>query len=115
MKTHLASLINALSLILLSSWGYLASETPSVTALIPAIIGVLLLFFIKGLKSEKKVPAHIAVLLTILVFVGLIMPLLGALKRNDASALLRVSIMLTTTLIAIISFIQSFVRARKNT
>ena len=113
MKAHTASLINALILIALSLWGYFSSETPSMTALIPTAIGVVLLALNNGVKKENKVIAHIAVLLTLLALIGLVKPLFGALERGDTMAVLRVAIMLFFTAIAMIRFIRSFIEARK--
>jgi hypothetical protein len=114
MKAHTASLIHAIVLIALSGWGYLASGTPSVTAMIPVAIGIVLLFLNKGIKAENKVIAHIAVLLTLLVLFGLIKPLTGALGREDTLAMVRVSVMILATLLAMVYFVKSFVEARKN-
>jgi hypothetical protein len=97
----------------LSLWGYFSSDTPSVTALIPAIIGFILLLCNKGVKRENKVIAHVAVLLTLIVLFGLIKPLMGALDRNDNAAAARVLVMVVTTIFAIISFVKSFIDARK--
>ena len=72
MKAHIASLVNAVSLIGLSLWGYLASSSPSITALIPTFIGVVLIALNNGVKKENKVVAHIAVLLTLLILGGLV-------------------------------------------
>ncbi|MEM6866392.1 MAG: hypothetical protein AAF575_14480 [Bacteroidota bacterium] len=113
MKAHSASLLNAILLIGLSAWGYLSSETPSITALIPAIIGLLLVLCNKGVKNENKVVAHIAVLLTLLVLIGLIKPLTGALGRNDSMAVIRVVIMILSTVVALVFFVKSFIDARK--
>lgn len=115
MKTHTVSLINALTLIVLSLWGYLGSETPSITALIPAFVGVVLLALNGGIKKQNKVIAHIAVLLTFIILIGLIKPLTGALERADYGALARVVLMLLTTLWALGAFIKSFIEARKKT
>ena len=114
MKAHTASLINAVLLIGLSAWGYLASDTPSVTALIPAIIGVILLALNKGVKAENKLIAHIAVVLTLLILVGLIKPLQGAMGREDSMAIMRVVIMIASTVFAMIFFVKSFIDAKKN-
>ncbi len=107
-------MINAIALISLSLWGYLASETPSVTALIPTFIGVALLAMNRGVKNENKIIAHVAVLLTLLVLAGLIKPLTGAIGREDMGAVIRVSIMIITTVMAMIFFVKSFIDARKN-
>ena len=113
MKTTTANTINATSLIVLSLFGYFSSETPSATAFIPTVIGVLLFFFSNGIKNENKVIAHLAVLLTLLAIAGLTMALLGAIDRHDPSAILRVSIMIVTSVLAMIAFIRSFIAARK--
>ena len=114
MKAHTASFINAILLILLSGWGYISSDNPSLTAAIPAIVGVVLLFLNKGVKNENKVIAHIAVVLTLLILLGLIKPLTGALGREDNIAVIRVVVMLLSTLLALVYFIKSFIDARKN-
>ena len=113
MKAHTASLINAVLLIVLPLWGYLSSETPSVTALIPAFIGVALLVMNYGVKKENKIIAHIAVLLTLVILFGLIKPLMGALGRGDGLAISRVLVMIISTALAMIFFVKSFIDARK--
>lgn len=114
MKAHTASLINAIILIAFSAWGYFSSDTPSITALIPAIIGVLLLICNPGVRKENKVIAHIAVVLTLLVLIGLIKPLTGAMGRGDSAAIFRVVTMILSTLLAMVYFVKSFIDARKN-
>lgn len=113
MKAHTASLVNALALVALGAWGYFASETPSPTALIPVVGGALLLLLNPGVKRENKVVAHVAVALTLILALGLVMPLRGALGRGDVPALLRVSGMLATTVLALVAFIGSFRAARR--
>tara|TARA_B100000886_G_scaffold3675_1_gene2270 strand:+ start:2594 stop:2962 length:369 start_codon:yes stop_codon:yes gene_type:complete len=113
MKAHSASLINAAFLITLSLWGYWSSDSPSTTALIPTFIGVVLVLLNKGVKNENKMIAHIAVLLTLLMSIGLIKPLTAAFGREDNAAILRVLFMLISTIFAFIFFIKSFIAARK--
>ncbi|MBK20865.1 MAG: hypothetical protein CMP63_00915 [Flavobacteriales bacterium] len=113
MKAHTASLINAILLITLPLWGYLSSETPSITALIPAFIGVALLGMNYGVKKENKIIAHIAVLLTLVILFGLIKPLMGALGRGDGLAIGRVLVMIISTVMAMVFFVKSFIDARK--
>ena len=114
MKPYLDSLINAVLLIILGLWAYFSSATPSFTALIPVFAGVILLLLNSGIKKENKTIAHIAVVITLLVLIGLIKPLTGALGRDDSMAVTRVIVMILSTLVALISFIKSFVDARKN-
>tara|TARA_Y100000766_G_scaffold166885_1_gene143355 strand:+ start:1468 stop:1842 length:375 start_codon:yes stop_codon:yes gene_type:complete len=113
MKAHTASLINAILLIFLPLWGYLSSETPSITALIPAFIGVILLAMNYGVKKENKIIAHIAVLLTLVILFGLIKPLKGAIGRSDTLAIGRVLVMIISTVVAMIFFVKSFIDAKK--
>jgi len=113
MKAHIASLLNAVILIGMSAWGYFSSESPSVTALIPAFVGVALLAMVPGVKKENKIIAHVAVLLTLLILVALVMPLNGAIKRGDDMAIMRVTVMMASTVLAMVFFVKSFIDARK--
>ena len=113
MKAHLVSLIHAVALIGLGGYGYLSSDTPSATALIPVVFGVILLAMNNGVKKENKVIAHIAVLLTLLIIIGLVKPLTGAIGRGDSAAVARVATMLVLGVIAMVSFVRSFIAARK--
>lgn len=113
MKAHTASLINAILLIVMGAWGYFSSETPSMTALIPVAFGIILLAMYNGVKKENKVIAHIAVVVTLLALLGLFMPLKGAIGRSDNMAIIRVAIMLISSLLAMVYFVKSFIDARK--
>jgi hypothetical protein len=116
MKVYKVSLVNALLLMGLGIWAYVASDTPSVTALIPVFFGILILALNPGLKKEKKLPSHLVFILTVLVTIGLYMPLSAALGRDDMAALTRVAIMMLSSIVAIIVFVKSFIdirRARK--
>lgn len=113
MKAHTASLMNAAILIAFGLWAYLGSKTPSATALIPVVFGVLILLLYRGIKKEDKIIAHIAVLLTLLVLGGLVKPLMGALDRNDGLAILRVAMMVASTVVALFYFVKSFVDVRR--
>ena len=113
-KPYQISAINAISLIALGFYGYIQSDSPSMTALIPVIFGVLLLLMNSGIKSENKLIAHIAVTLTLVILFGLAMPLLGAIGRSDTYAILRVSVMVVTTVVSMVFFVKSFIEARKN-
>jgi len=113
MKPYIASLSNAIILIVFGLWGFYSSETPSPTAFIPVAIGGLLIALNSGLKKENKVVAHIVVVLTVSVLGGLIKPLTGAYHRFDTMAMFRVITMILSTIWAIITFVKSFKAARK--
>ena len=114
MNAYVASLTNAVSLVALGTWGYFGSAAPSATALIPVGIGLLLFACSPGVKRENRVIAHVAVVLTAVILFGLLKPLIGAFGRSDTGAILRVSIMLATTVLALVYFVRSFVSARRS-
>jgi hypothetical protein len=113
MKPYIASMTNAIILIAFGLWGYYSSETPSPTAFIPVIIGGLIAALNSGVKKENKIVAHIVVLLTLVVLIGLIKPLTGAIGRSDTMAIFRVTTMIISTVWAMVTFVQSFIAARR--
>jgi hypothetical protein len=114
MKPFVANLIYGILLVLLSVWGYTASENPSATAFIPIGFGVVLLALTPGMKKQNKTVAHVVVVLTVLVLGGLVKPLLGAMDRADNIAMARVIVMMVWGLVALGVYIKSFVDARRN-
>ena len=110
MNAHTASLVNAILLISVGGWGYLESGSP--TSLIPVVIGIILVLLNKGIKKQNKILAHIAVLVTLLGF-ALIMPLMKALEDGRNDAILRILIMLSSSVYAMVFFVRSFIQARK--
>ena len=114
MNTYTANILNALVLITMGLWGYLSSETPSATALIPVIFGVIFILMSQGLKKKNKIISHVIVILTLMVLVSLFKPLSGALQRDDTMASIRVGLMILTSIIAMIFFIKNFIDARKS-
>mgnify|MGYP001406497941 CR=1 FL=1 len=114
MKANIVSLINSIILISMGLWGYFESDSRPITALIPVIAGVILLLINSGVKKENKIASHVAVLLTLLIIIGLVKPFLGALDRENIAGIIRVSAMILTSFWAIITFVQSFISARKS-
>jgi hypothetical protein len=114
MKAHLVSLIHSISLITFGLWGYFASESRPVTALIPVILGAILIALNGGIKKENKVIAHVAVFLTALILFGLFKPFTSQISEGDVLGIFRVGTMIGTTIWAIIAFVKSFINARKN-
>ena len=114
MKPNIVSLINSIVLISMGLWGYFESDSRPITALIPVIAGVILLLINSGVKKENKIASHVAVLLTLLIIIGLVKPFLGALDRENIAGIIRVSAMILTSFWAIITFVQSFISARKS-
>lgn len=108
-----ANLLNAVVLVGMGMWGYLGSASPSPTALIPVVIGVILFVMTNFIRNHHKVVSHIAVVLTLLILVALIKPLTGAMGRGDNMATMRIGLMMLTSAIAFVAFIKSFIDARK--
>jgi len=112
MKPYKANLLNSLVLIVIGLWGYFSSESPSLTALIPVFAGAILLVFTPWFKNGNKVIAHIAVTLTLILFISLLKPLTGSIARHDNMAVTRVIIMMLSSFFTMIIFIKSFIDAR---
>ena len=114
MKPYVATLINAILLIAISLFGYFSSPTPSFTAFIPAIFGLIFLIMIPGLKKENKIIAHVSSTLLIVLLIALIKPLTGAIGRMDHAATWRIGIMLIATLATFLTYLNQFIQVRRN-
>ncbi len=110
---HFTNQINALVLIIGSIWAFLQPDFGSWTVFIPAGFGVVLLACTPGVKAENKVIAHIAVLLTLVVFLMLMVPFIKGLSEGDIMSALRIAIMMATCILAMVAFIKSFRDARR--
>lgn len=108
------NLINSIALISMSAWGYI--DTNSFTALIPAFFGVLLFILGTMLTNEKlvKLSAHLVVLFTLLILLALIIQVLPGVVERGGVGLIRVILMISTSAIAMIIFIKSFIKNRKS-
>ena len=111
MKPHVANLLNAVVLIAIGLWGYF--ETSSNTAFIPVGFGVALLACHGGVKSENKVIAHIAVVLTLLILLAMLGMRLPKALDSGGIALVRAIVPIITGVLAMVAFIGSFRAARK--
>ena len=111
MKPHKISFVNAITLISFGLWGYVDVDY-SPTALIPVIFGVIILTLNSGLKKENKAIAHVVVLLTFLILFGLVKPLMSAIEGDRIIGVTRVSLMMLSTLFALIIFVKSFIANR---
>ena len=112
MNSYKANLINSSTLIIIGLWGYF--ESSSATALIPVVFGVILFLCSKGVKSQNKLIAHIAVLLTLIILLSLGGMRLPKSIESGGLGLLRVLSMIATSTLAMIFFVKSFIDARKN-
>lgn len=100
MKAVQFSLIHGLILAVFGVWGYLASDNPSITALIPTILGALILSTNYGMRLGKRGFKIAALVLTGIILLGLLKPLGGVLGRQDIMGIFRVSSMIVVSIIA---------------
>ena len=113
MTAHKASLFNAITLVVIGLCGAYAADFASPTAFIPVVFGAILLLLNGGVKKENKVIAHIAVVLTLLIILGLFKPLMSQIAQSDTIAIVRVGVMILSSIYALVYFIKSFRDARK--
>ena len=112
MNASKANLINSISLIFLGLWGYIDSS--SMTALIPVGMGIVLGGFTNQIKKGNKLIAHIAVLGTLMILISLIGMRLPKSIDQGGIGLYRVIAMITTSSIAMLYFIKSFIDNRRS-
>ncbi len=111
MNSRMGNLINSTSLILIGLWGYLSVS--SITALIPVAFGIGLILCDSGLKNHNKLIAHIAVSLTLIILLALIGMRLPKSIDGGGIGLIRVILMISTSVLAMVYFVKSFIDARK--
>jgi|TARA_B100000768_G_C10941964_1_gene234085 hypothetical protein len=113
------NLINALTLVIVGTWGFVDVNLPlldtgvSWTALIPVFFGVTFLICHKGIKNGNKIIAHIAVVLAILITVALVGKRLPISIENGGIGLFRVALMCITSILLLAAFIRNFIENRK--
>ena len=112
MNPYKANLLNYLSLIIIGFWGYF--ESSSVTALIPVVFGFVLFACSKGVKNQNKIIAHVAVLFTLIILLALVGMRLPKSIGSGGIGLVRVLVMISTSALAMIYFVKSFIEARRN-
>lgn len=113
MTPPLASLINAITLILCAFWAYWAAGMGGWMPLLPAGFGLALIACHPGVKAENKIIAHIAVLLTFVMLGSALAHLWMAFGAGNSAAMLRLALMSATGILAMIYFIKSFRDARR--
>ena len=105
--------MNAFVLMTVGLWGYMASETPSLTALIPVFAGALLLTFVEKLRYGSKSFFRFSLILTALILIALIKPLIGALSRADSGAIYQIGFMMISCTITMGFFVRKFIKVNK--
>ncbi len=102
MTAPTANLINAAALIGLSLWAYFANGMSSETTLIPVAFGVLLLGHHLWLKGGSRVALALVTILTLIIAYALWTPLSSSINKGEALPIIRVGIMMATSIFALI-------------
>ncbi|MDE0918133.1 MAG: hypothetical protein OSA04_07465 [Flavobacteriales bacterium] len=114
MKIAFYNTLNSIVLIALGLWGYIDyTDVQSPTALIPVGFGIILLLCANGLKKENKIISHVAVLLTLLILVALVGMRLPKSLISGGLGLVRVIGMILTSVLSMVAFVLSFIKARR--
>ena len=112
MTAATANLINACALIALSLWAYIANGMSSETTLIPTGFGVLLLGHHLWLKAGSRVALYIVLLLTLIIAYALWTPLASSIDKGALPPILRVGVMMATSVIALFCLARSIFKRR---
>ena len=104
MKNFQVMAFNAIVLIALGIYGYIASGSP--TALIAPAIGIVLLALVLPVKKENSIAAHIGVGLTALS--AIMFFIVGSLRSNSI-----IIIMAVVSLISTVFYIMDFIKRKK--
>jgi uncharacterized membrane protein (UPF0136 family) len=104
MKNHQIMIANALILIVMGLAGFIQSG--STTALIADGVGIILFILAFPVKKENHIAAHIAVVLTLITAVSFF---IVGIKRSN----IMIIVMAVVTLIALVLYIMSFVKRKK--
>ena len=114
MKPSIVNLINGLILIIAGLYGYFgitgSTGTASVTALIPAAFGLLLVVLSLFWKKAPKVISHIAIVLTLLLFIMIFSRFMKVEIWKEAKYIFLICIV--SNALALFVFIRSFVIER---
>ena len=112
LKPKKAVLLNAsvLSLVGIISYYY---NSVSITALIPAFLGLAIFLCYAFYEKNNKIFGHVAVTLMLLAFLGLFKPIMGSIAKSDFYAISRIGVMQLASLYSMICLIASFIESRK--
>ena len=106
MNNGTVMLFNSIVLILLGFISYFDSNVKSWTALIAPVVGIILFFLSFPTRKEKHVPAHIGVVLTLLVAIALIVPII---RTGSPYAIA----MCAMSFVSVIFYVMNFMKRKK--
>ena len=110
-----ANLINAASLICLSLWAYFANGMSSETTLIPVAFGAVLLGHHVWLKAGSRAALAIVTILTLIIAFALWTPLSGAIGKGATLPIIRVGVMMMTSVLSLFFLVRAVFYSGKGT
>ena len=105
MKPIQAIITNAIVLILLGLWGYIASPAYRPTELIPIVFGFFFLAAALPISRDNRIVEFILRILLFLLIIALILSLIRAIDTTSVGHILRISLMILATFYTFIVFI----------
>lgn len=108
MNAQKANLINVVTMMVVSTWGYINTLTPSIMDLLPLLVAVVLLSLNNGIKFGLKGQVNAAAVITGLVFLALAKAAYSAYEDVDNADAVRYGLMALTSLFSLIFFIFGF-------
>lgn len=105
MKPTQAIVINAVLLILLGLWGYLASPEYRSTELIPIVFGLLFLASVLPIRFENRIVEFMLRILLFLLVVALTLSLIRAINNANVGNIIRLSLMILATGYTLLIFV----------
>ena len=110
MNFHKANLINSVTLILFSMWGYLDSLNPSIMDLFPLLFGVILLSLNNGVLYSLNGQKKAAAIFTIITLIFLIRPLTDVMSHENNYNTFRIVSMVATSTFSLFWFMKNLKR-----
>lgn len=95
-------------MMVVSTWGYINTLTPSIMDLLPLLVAVVLLSLNNGIKYGLKGQINAAAVITALVFIGLSKAGYNAYEDVDNADAVRYGLMGLTSLFSLIFFVIGF-------
>ncbi len=114
MKSQHAAYINSFVLIVIGFWGYAANNFATHTAIIPLSAGILFLGMALLLKKEKKILLIFISTITFILLIAFIFPLLRNARQSDIWGMIRISIEMLASAMALIVYLRNYIQLNKN-
>lgn len=113
MKPVQAIILNATFLFLLGVWGYIAAPEDRATELISIVFAVIFYAAVPLLYRNNRIVDFLLRVLLFLLSIAICLALIRAFQTNGIGHIIRLSLMLLTTLYALAVLSQGYIRRRQ--